>query len=525
MASCLGIFIDKNLIKYAKIKRKNRNYKVEAFKVDVFNNLEDAIDNAISETNSYKIPISINISNESYNYFEVYSELDKKDIIKSLEIEYEKYCKKKNIDKDNFESRFILTDNKNDYEKYNAIYVSTTKEEFQTKTDILENYKVCSMAPIAISLTNLLDYEENRNAAIINIENKTEITIIVNGQIEKIHLLNSNIQDSTEQINRLEMSWRKTYDIFKNITIYKSDVRTVSDDENEYLEIVLPDLNKISSEAKKILKKYNDVIDKVYISGIGATINNIDLYFQEKLEISTEILKPFFIDYSSLKAPIKEYIEVNSAIALALDGLDFINKDLNFAKSSAIDNLENIASNASDFDLKNWREYLKGPYSIYEKLFLRAIASFAIAIICFLVFSISISNKIKNQTNLINNKINETDNKIEEMNKKISLLNNYSLSYQSITNSKSMGKDKTIEKDAIPNLLNKIMFIIPGKVQLTSIKNTEKKHIEIEAISDSKEELQSFFEALKSDGMLNNMKKTDLSSNDYLKVLIEGDIN
>ena len=98
MASCLGIYLDKNLIKYAKVKKKyNNSYRVEAFKVDVFENMEDAIEKAISETNSYKIPISINISNEFYNYFEVYSELDKKDIIKSLEIEFEKVCSKKKL--------------------------------------------------------------------------------------------------------------------------------------------------------------------------------------------------------------------------------------------------------------------------------------------------------------------------------------------------------------------------------------------------------------------------------------------
>ena len=525
MASCLGIFIDKNLIKYAKLKKKNRNFKVEAFKVDVFNDLEEAINNAISETNSYKIPISINISNESYNYFEVYSELDKKDIIKSLEIEYEKYCKKKNIDNNNFESRFILTENMNDYEKLNAIYVSAHKEEVQIKTDLLEDYKLLSMAPIAISITNLLNAEENRNVAIINIENETEITIIVDGQIEKIHLLNSNIQHSAEQINRVEMSWRKTYDIFKNITIYNHDVKTISESENEYLDIVLTDLKKISSEVKKVLKKYTDIIDKVYISGIGATINNIDLYFQEKLEINCEILKPFFIDYSSLKAPIKEYIEVNSAISLALDGLDYINKDLNFVKSTAMDNLENIAYVASDFDIKNWKEYLKGPYTIYEKLFLRAIASFTIAIICFLIFSISISKRIKSQTDLINHKLSETETKIDEMDQKIALLNNYSSTYKSITNNKVSKKNRNLEKDAIPNLLNKIMFIIPSKVQLTSIKNTENKHIEIEAISESKEELQNFFEILKTDGVMKTMNETDLDYNDYYKVLIEGDIN
>ena len=41
----------------------------------------------------------------------------------------------------------------------------------------------------------------------------------------------------------------------------------------------------------------------------------------------------------------------------------------------------------------------------------------------------------------------------------------------------------TIPKDAIPNLLNRIVYTIPKQVRVTSIKNTEGKTIVIEAQS------------------------------------------
>lgn len=44
-------------------------------------------------------------------------------------------------------------------------------------------------------------------------------------------------------------------------------------------------------------------------------------------------------------------------------------------------------------------------------------------------------------------------------------------------------------KNAIPNLLNQIMFIIPENVQITSIQNTTDKHIEINAQSNKYEQL------------------------------------
>ena len=36
MLSCLGIYIDKNLIKYAKVKKTKDSYKIEAFNVEFF---------------------------------------------------------------------------------------------------------------------------------------------------------------------------------------------------------------------------------------------------------------------------------------------------------------------------------------------------------------------------------------------------------------------------------------------------------------------------------------------------------
>ena len=60
--------------------------------------------------------------------------------------------------------------------------------------------------------------------------------------------------------------------------------------------------------------------DKVYITGTGALINNIDLYFQEYLtETTCEILKPSFVKQTK-DISMKDYIEVNSAISIALMG-------------------------------------------------------------------------------------------------------------------------------------------------------------------------------------------------------------
>lgn len=394
MLSCLGVYIDKNLIKYAKLKKVKDTFKIEAFNVEVFEDLEASLKKIIDETGSNKCPICINISNELYNYFDVFSMLDKKDIAKSLNIEFEMLCDEKGYDKKSLDSRYILMENSDNFEKYKAMYISTNKKELDKKMAMLSNYKLYSMTPTSTSLTNLLEYDGSENVAIINIERETEITTIIDGQIRRVNVLNKNLEEVIEKINKVELSWKKSYDVLKNITIYgREGVQSLDEDENEYLDIVMPVLYKIASETKKVLESFKEKIDKVYITGIGATINNIDLYFQDFLKnIKCEILKPFFIDTIYLKTATKEYIEVNSAIALALEGLGFSNKELNFAPVSKLENFENIKK--EDFNLNN---IIKGPFNAEEKLVMRIMAALMMGIIVFSVFGINLVSKLNAQ--------------------------------------------------------------------------------------------------------------------------------
>lgn len=55
----------------------------------------------------------------------------------------------------------------------------------------------------------------------------------------------------------------------------------------------MPTLYSIVSQIQKIINSNTAKIEKVYITGTAALINNIDLYFQEYLEdTKCEILKP-----------------------------------------------------------------------------------------------------------------------------------------------------------------------------------------------------------------------------------------
>ena len=100
MQSCLGIYIEDNLIKYAKVQKDKDNIKVEAFGTKFYENIQQAIDQIVSETNSSKIPISINLSEEYYDYFSYFALLNKNALKKSIDIDFEMLCSEKGVNKD-----------------------------------------------------------------------------------------------------------------------------------------------------------------------------------------------------------------------------------------------------------------------------------------------------------------------------------------------------------------------------------------------------------------------------------------
>ena len=80
-------------------------------------------------------------------------------------------------------------------------------------------------------------------------------------------------------------------------------------------------------------------------------------------------------------------------------------------------------------------------------------------------------------------------------------------------------------RNAIPNLLNQIMYVIPSNVQITSIENTTQKHIVIKAQAEKYEQLGYLKAKLKSDNILTDViSDSGVKEGDVVKVTIEGDL-
>ena len=78
MPSYLGMYIEDNLIKYAKVSKEKDKIKVEAFGVEFFTDISKTIEQIIEDTYSYKTPISINMTQKNYQYINIFSKINKK---------------------------------------------------------------------------------------------------------------------------------------------------------------------------------------------------------------------------------------------------------------------------------------------------------------------------------------------------------------------------------------------------------------------------------------------------------------
>lgn len=542
MSTCLGLYIEENIIKYAKVSREHDQMKVESFGVKFYDNLDQTIRKIIEETYSYKTPISINLSEEMYNYFQVFALLNRKDLPKAIKTEFEAYCADKNYNANVFETRYAITPNVESKDKLKVIHISENKIELNKQLQRFSSYKLQNATPVSMSISDISEFDEREKCIIVNIEQKTIITTILNQNIYDIKTLDIGSKDILDKINIKENSYQKAYEICKETTIYTSEGKELTEEETNYLEDIMPTLYDIVGQIRKILNENTEKIEKVYITGTGALINNIDLYFEEYLEnVKCEILKPNFIKISP-EINIKDYVEVNSAISLALSGLGAGISGMNFKKTSIMDKLPEILT--MEVGVKKEKKAPKEnkkiktdlfamdfnvPLDKIEKGMLRSIAGLLIIFIVYSGFSSLIKKQIDEKNAEAQESINSTNSQISLINKDIQNIQSKTSKYTSKIANLEKISEKVQEnnkvKKAIPILLNKLMYIMPDEVQITSIKNTTDTHIEIQAQSKSYAQLGYLTTNLKVSGVLNNVISTaGQQQNNIITIKIEGDL-
>jgi hypothetical protein len=548
MSSCLGLYIQNNLIKYAKVTKEKDNLKVESFGIKFFDNLNETINQIVAETFSYKIPISVNLSDEDYYYFDVFSLLNKNDLKKAIETEFDSFCYEKGYNKSALETRYALASNVLDKEKIKVIHISSNKVDINRKIQEFENYSISNISPLPMVIPNIADLKEKENVIIVNLEDKTTLTTIIDQKVYHVDKLEEGMASILSSINSKENSYTKAYEICKNTTIYTMEGRELLQEENNiYLDDIMPTLYNIVQDVTKIVENSVQKIDKLYITGTGSIINNIDLYFQEYLpKVKCEILKPYFIP-ETVKINMKDYVEVNSAIALALQGLEYGIKNINFKKPALADRLpswmkieigkpkaenEKVSKLKNKFNFSkkiNFSFSLKGALDNTEKWLLRT----AGGVLIFFIIYASITTFLTSQTNNKLKQVEETnadttsqialvENDIKSLNDKET---NYEEVLKNLEDKKSENSENKKIKDSIPNFLTSLMFGMPQEVTITSIKNTSGYTIRIEAEAKEYAQLGYLIGNIKTTGMLYNVTSTSgVKQNDVIKVTIEGSL-
>ena len=389
-----------------------------------------------------------------------------------------------------------------------------------------------------MAIPNLINVEKNENSIIVNMEENTIITTIIENKISNIDILDEGSRDVLTKINLKENSYSKSYEICKNTTIYTSEGRELQEEETNYLEDIMPTIYEIVGRVRKIINSSNKKIEKIYITGTLALINNVDLYFQEYLaETNCEILKPYFVDKVG-DANIKDYIEVNSAISIALMGIGEGLTGMNFKNQSFADKIPAwLKIEVNPDKTKKEQKNLGGffTWDLGQKLDKTEKGLVRIAVTMFLLVTIysGFSALLSSQ---MTKKEQEADEAIKQINGQISLANSdnekiknktneYTNMIKNLEDANNRITDRNRTRNAIPNLLNQIMSIIPESVQLTSIENTSDTHIVINAQSNKYEQLGYLKAKIKADVILTNVISTaGQKDNNVVTVKIEGDL-
>lgn len=553
MQYCLGISIDDKFIKYAKVQKEDNTFKVESYGINSYNNMDlnKRIAQIIQETDSSKIPISTDIQNEKYYFFNFFGVKNKTYAKEAIQTEFESFCTDNHINKNTIEGRYIYTKNIDMPDQNKAIYIYTNKGEMEERLNLFKGAKVVSATPDAIAIPNIVNIEPNKNIMIVDISDNTKITTLINKNIYNVDILSEGLKEAFDTINLKENSTLKTYEVLKNTTIYTMDMDTTSNKKNdEYLQHIVPELYKVAQEVLNITKNYKK-IDQIYLTGYATVINNIELYFQEYFKNSkVEILKPFFIEKND-RVNVKDYIEVNQAIALALQGMGYGARTINFSTDKKADEIKSMLSmNMTDIinsfkvqKADNGKEknkpklnvdlgFLKNKSKNLDTSMTNAFISLLLITILYCAGSIWVSKQILSETDKVKDDVSYTQEQIAKATNDDSKINTKTSDYKryksNLENTSNVIETKRSRKNQITTLLNKIVYTIPKEVQLTEIKNEEKggkQHIYISAQSKKYEQLAYFKAKLKNANILDNVTSNEgTKSGDAVTTIIEGDL-
>lgn len=535
MASCLGIYLDGNIAKYAKLSiDNNKMINVEKYGIKFTrDDYKQEINKIIEETSSQNIPVVINPQKDVYYNTQIYEQAQDKSYIPSImKLEFESWCEKNAKSQDKFSYVYMVSEAKNEDNKRNALLNISPKEIINDYADISKNISGISPAP---PLVKRLVSDEENNYILINIDSSLSLTIVINKKIVEFKSYNLGMRQVLSDFTNNLGSYEKAYSTCKQMNVY-TEGESTNDPSLE--QIVEPIFQDILKQCLLEVNKYKNNITQVFLTGIGTAFTNVDLLFSQFLDVKCTVLKPFFIQDTTDVRYMSEIVEATEAIALAYEFLkpkypelqylvkmvklnNKINKVLSFSsKSKKIkgEKKSNIAENITVTDKT---------LDVVTYISIASIVALIAYIIFGFVYNLSVDSMVKNMESKKENVTSE----IQKVNSDISYVNSNMSQYKEINDevediknkieSNQIGKFSTYN---VASLLQNIIKIIPANVRLVNISSDDNKYVKITASAANYEDLGYFFAQLKLENVLNNAKILKVNNGETTTIEIGGDL-
>ncbi|MBR1883464.1 MAG: hypothetical protein IJ809_00695 [Clostridia bacterium] len=536
--SCLGIYFDKNFVKYAKLEKAGDgtlNIKNHAVKFVKDQNIKDAIYAAISEANSMDIPVVINAPDAKYSGFKILRQISGNDRNNIIRLEFEEWCDKnaKAID----EYMYVQTISEIVQEEHYSGEIAIASKAGVKQYEEIGPKKINAMFPYEFSLiapNNVDDY----NYILVNLDETLSVSTVINNKKTETNFYEIGMNQILLQFEDLLGSYTKAYEACKEINVFSDSDNSTN--KVQFEQIVEPVLQEVLQRLQDTVNRNRSNISKIYITGMGTLFTNIDTLFTEYFNIRTEIYKPRFISEIGDVRNMSEVLEVLPAISLAKFYLDNPKSQLDFLKAQYSAKKVPFSSRVRGLfgGNKKTKANVKVRHSAgldiekIQSILVYPAALLITVVIGYNVFTNIYISKMDGYISEYNAKISEYNDVIKNIDADRTVISSSATKYKTVNdrvddlitqvNNNEIGRFTT---NNLASFMQKLAKIMPKNVTLTFIQSDDKKHITIGAKSNRYPDLGYLVANLRlSPDILKNIEITKVENSSSITIEIEGDL-
>jgi hypothetical protein len=314
MVSCLGIYVNENILRYAKLTKNNNNIEINDHGIKfVRNDIKEMINNIINETNSKDIPVVLNGYNVEYAQFQIFKQIPTNAIYNATNIEFEEWCEKYGKGPTNYSYVYNIAENlTGEYYKGNLAIV----EKSYLDTFNLNN--VANIYPQEMLVNNVVPSDE-KDYVLVDLSEVLSVTTVIEGKVKNTNFYNVGMKQIFEKFTDILGSYQKSYEACKEFNVFSDE--TEGNNKVQLEEIAEPILQEVLHNVAIEINKDKESIKKIILTGTGTLFTNLDTLFTEYTGVRCEILKPTFVTDLAGVRNIAETLETLSAAILAYEYL------------------------------------------------------------------------------------------------------------------------------------------------------------------------------------------------------------